>query len=268
MFVFPRPLSSDEITNLCRYNTVQPLLLHYSFDAKDVSGTGAGSTVTDLSPEENHGTVKGTGTAIVSGAPFGQALTFSGANAVSVGKALLSTTDDDQPYTVAFWMRMDPSSDGGGLLTQYATSGPDYGKRMGIRVWDDGEVSWWSGGTDNLRSGGAVNDGTWHHIAFVKDSWQNLHLYVDGVNVTSTATGPGTHTMSIMDHLTEIGAFDAGFVGFEGDLDEMWVFRAGLSPTDIHNLWIANSLVPEPTTLALLGLGLLGVARRRKLRKG
>ena len=62
----------------------------------DTSGsTGAGSTVTDLSPEGNHGTIVGSGmTAVTSGVPFGQALHFSGTNAVDVNKALFSTTND------------------------------------------------------------------------------------------------------------------------------------------------------------------------------
>jgi len=249
-------------TNVQAAPLPQPIL-RYSFDSVDISGT----TVTDLGTGGNNGTIVGT----VPNVPgrFGEALSFDGAASstfVDVGTPLLSTTDASQPYTIAFWVNTTVSSMAG-PFSQYTGS---QATRWGIRMDSQGgRPSWWHGNDgERTRASTIVTDGAWHHLAFTKDSSQNLAVYIDGILDTDTGTFPDTDPAAFANINTQIGTFNTTSVlPYTGLIDEVFVFDTVLNDAEIFNLSNLNQLeVPEPSTGLLAAVGLAGVLRLRRRR--
>jgi len=106
----------------------------------------------------------------------------------------------------------------------------------------------------------AITDTDWHSISAAFDPDTNLVRFVlDGVvDYQSTAFVPGENTGS----LVLGGHFDASGTlapGFNGWLDEVRISSRYLEYGELLG-------IPEPTSMALLGLGLAALARRRRPR--
>ena len=108
-----------------------------------------------------------------------------------------------------------------------------------------------------------VNDGLWHHIAA---TWNTVTgeaaLYVDG-NLDATMIRTAT---SISNGVTGdrygIGARSTGATAgsniYRGMMDEIRVYNHAMTQEDFA------PILPEPATMALLGLGSIMISRRRK----
>jgi len=102
----------------------------------------------------------------------------------------------------------------------------------------------------------------WIHVATVWDG-SDLILYVDGneenrvgANILAAATGAmkfGMHPFASQNY-------------WYGNIDDVVIYDRALEPGEIRQLMAPEQgdNIPEPATLALFGLGLAAVARRRR----
>ena len=106
--------------------------------------------------------------------------------------------------------------------------------------------------------------GVEHHLAISLAQDGNLNAWLDGAQVlTDVATNPISNVGS---ETESIGATAWGDPGHNGSVNEFRIWTGELTGAEVaQNLALGpNSLVPEPTGAALLGLGTLLTLRRRR----
>jgi hypothetical protein len=114
-----------------------------------------------------------------------------------------------------------------------------------------------------------VTTGEWLHGAVVVQPNGKLvdpltKLYLNGVEMPTSSGGAFDEVLNIIaEHDVNIGRRPQyGDKKFDGLLDEVAIWDVALSGDAIRDIY--NDGVPEPATVALLGLGGLALIRRRK----
>ena len=239
-----------------------------TFTSGNVSNLGtAGNSAENQLGNQNGGVSFVAGGTTGGGDSLGNAADFSGVNL-----RLLAGSQNGQggmtggaltQYVIEFWMS---STDA--ISNQYIMwHGPNNAPAV-LVGYNDNSLEIFSG-TRTGADGPDVTDGGWHHIVIGVDSTTAGHLiYVDGVLHSSQPEAIVAWNNPGNEGLTLGGSNAANVDIYNGQLDEFAVYDASGSDIATFTADIADhyNAVPEPGSLALLGLSGLAVLHRRRSR--
>ena len=221
----------------------------------------ADGTPNDSSGNNNHGT-------LVNGATFaagivGQAFSFDGVNdSVSVPKAANMNLASG---SIATWILSTVNTETVDVFLSFADGSVNGSNALSMAILDTGQIRVLKAFNGAFTYVGTTVEtfalNQWHHTTFTIDSSGNK-LYVNGVQQSlSYDFGGASNTDFLDDIFSNIVSFDIGksnIVNFQrhfsGRIDEVALYNRALSPSEVA----ANAAIPEPSTIALFGIGILG----------
>jgi len=218
-------------------------------------------------------------------------------NAAAVSNLNLSTVNQ---FTITMWIKRSGQRNVD-LLNIGNTTTPGQGSNPGVSIGLDGNwangirvgINGHTGYTGDLWNAGTDND--WVFLSVSYDGTDTYNVYEDptmnaiygrdqntaivtGTQSTSAtvATGMGLHigdywtptgNLSLSDTATMFLGNDGSNTlgttnGFDGLLDDVRIYNGLLTVSDIEA--VRQEAVPEPSCMALVGLGALSLRRRRR----
>jgi hypothetical protein len=216
------------------------------------------TVTTDSSGNSNTGILAGTTLPTLVAGKFGNALSFTGTfgsgahvNFTSVASLGLPTVSSE--ITIACWINTTQgdgcilvslrNSSGNGIINLSLGTNAVNNAGTGtpsILIRDDAGA-----GLTTISASTACNDGSWHHVAFTRNSSQLMTFYVDGVASGTPVTD--TMTTSVTPSLANSGVGIEVFQPwtFIGLIDDFRIYPRALTSTEVASLTVG---VPAATT--------------------
>ena len=187
-------------------------------------------------------------------------------------------TNITNQLTISLWSNINWAAGSGTNFATLAATGKPQGDAGGGfhlgRIKQEQRIVFTSPGTIggyyglDITSASLPTDGAWHHYSATYDG-SNAIIYVDGAPIGSKgASGNvnlGTYDLLIgQDPKVWYGEGASWQLG--AYCDDVRIYNAGLSDLEVLAQFQAGRsvLIPEPTTIALLGLGAFGLIRRKR----
>ena len=237
------------------------MIAHYKFDGDTTDATGNGNDGT----AEGDAAYAGDGTGV-----FGGAYSFAGVGHVVVPVDSNPAVHTDM--TVTMWVKPDQSIvDSPGLYKTFGHDDGGWDRTFGLdnRQGEFRYAAFTGGaGPGPTASTGATVDSDWIFLAAVWDTdgetngtdpLTSVRFHASDLWVTEALNNtPSVHTTSAIGNLRPDN-FNEGWVGL---IDDVRIFDRALSAAEIEEI----RLIPEPGSLTVAGIGLLGLLGLRRRR--
>ena len=226
------------------------IVAYYDFEGDVLDGSGEGNNGTHASTAtfsgDTAGAVSGTQSLVIGDPNNYVTVAHSSSLAFSGGQASFS-----------LWLK----SNSPGAWNKFMDKGNVFlAERRNNNA--DGRLLVNGGNAGNIGNLGNIVNGSWNHIVVTLDNG-SFQSYLNG-----TAFHSGTYTggLTTTDALVLGAGNTSGLDAFEGFLDEVAIYDQVLTQENVTalNAGADPTSIPEPGSLALLGLGGLLVARRRR----
>ncbi|OHB41606.1 MAG: hypothetical protein A2Y13_03940 [Planctomycetes bacterium GWC2_45_44] len=162
--------------------------------------------------------------------------------------------------TITAWVKQDVAGSNGYIFAQSWFS-PTANGTIQIQTTSAGVYAQ-SLVNVNAATGPYGDAGEWYHVAWVGRAVTGMsEIWINGVNVSSTWLGWSgwpNHLYKDMADVVQIGAW-GGATQLMGGIADLRIYTDALDATGIAD----SMIIPEPATLAIVGLGGL-LLRRRK----
>jgi hypothetical protein len=227
----------------------------------------AGSTVAqDYSGFGHHGAVSGNVTFGASGGTGATSALFNGGD-ISIQATSPSSFKGANGLTVTLWFNspgvvVNPGQDPRGIYDMLDYRIDTAAGKYTCRLQAD-SIHGILSSQPHMQVGvaGDFANGKWHQYAFTANTATGLALYIDGQQV---ATNNQPFTWSMAQDTLKIGGMPGyGAYQYFGSMSDVAVFGTALSPDRILAQYRAAT-VPEPASMAALGLGVLALIKKRK----
>ena len=181
---------------------------------------------------------------------IGKGGTFNGSTSnIDTNLSLNSLTD----YTISLWLNPTGGAFFGGTINSSAKNGFyfQYSSTVPNTVyWVEVNAS---AVVSNLTITGAVNDGSWNHIVFVRNGGTN-YIYVNNGTPVSVSNGSYTHATDFI--LGKAGDFATAPI--TGSIDQVRIYDTALNPNDVSLLYsetsVTSSTLDYPASTGAIAL--------------